>query len=1138
MTARRFKPVLIAIAVIAALAVPATVAAQQVPLGAEQISELYVHPSTTQAGAHPDVHLYFRFCDPAPHVIAATNTTPIHITTLEPHNLANNAIVMVRGVGGNLAANAPQAQAHVTGPNTFDLFDFTGANPIAGNGDYTNGGWVTPGTRHNCTTSQDAMQLRRFLLQLPPGFLGNPEAVNVCPAETWVASDNRSSPGQGCSTSTQVGHSNTRTVTVAHSTGNATINAPTGLYRVPVNGLEPARLGTDVLVGDPPGPVAIQITLRSTGDYGLNSAVIDLPKNLGGPQAIISEIETVLCGYAPCTTPGGANRDFNYDQPVTVTPLPGAKPFFVNPTQCETAAISRLDAWSWAQPGLAASATSTDVVGGQVVPSFTPTGCQNVPFDAHVFITPTETTDAGAPSAQQVAIDYGHDFANDPIWESALRHADVRLPDGMTLSPGGGNGLEGCDFAQFGVAPSDSSGANYHQVNDDPPTCPGGAQIGTINVSTPVLPDGSLSGKVFFGCDRTSSDQPCISTPGRPTPAHPWKLFLYIEGAGLRIKLVGNVDVSDTGQIHNVFINQPQVPFRRLEINLRGGTRSVLSNPNDCNPHTGNAGLVGWADTPSQSISKRTDSTLSVTPTNCTDPKPFAPQVVQAGSDPEQAGANTRSFITITRNDGEDDIKDLKLSLPIGAVGSLAAVPQCPIADAQAGNCPEGTKVGTVKTTVGTGGGDDLSKCSCLETTGSLYLAEPSQPGDAATLALVVPAKVGPLDLGRVVVLNRVTLRPEDTGVDATTTTIPNVLEGVPLHVRKIEINVDRPGFFLNPTGCDPRPLIATFDSYGGQTSTSTMNLQAKGCENLPFGPKLQLIAGAKGQNAQFSHPPLTAIVTQGPGEANIKNSQVILPDLIRPNAVQFNVPGGLCTDAQFAQNACPAPSLAGSARVITPVLPFQLSGPVYVVQEVGSVLPKLYVVLEGHGLRVVLRARNGFLHAIQTINTFDNLPDVPQAYFELKIRGGAGGILNNFYDACGVAKSHLKYDYTFTGQNGGQVKRSAYLKQEGCPVTASSVRASISGSRIKVTRKGIGKLRISCSGAKACKGKVTVKGKGVSASGKVSIRAHKSKLVRLKFSKSEAKKIRKAKHIKSKASAKIGGKTIRKRVVVVPAKH
>src|SRR5204863_2047814 len=130
-----------------------------------------------------------------------------------------------------------------------------------------------------------------------------------------------------------------------------------------------------------------------------NSAVVDLPKSLGGPQAISSEIETVLCGYAPCSVPTAGNRDFNYDQPVTVTPLPGAKPFFVNPTSCQPA-ISRLDAWSWAQPNMMATATSTDVVGGQIVPSFTPTGCENVPFDAHASMTPTESTDAGAPSAQ------------------------------------------------------------------------------------------------------------------------------------------------------------------------------------------------------------------------------------------------------------------------------------------------------------------------------------------------------------------------------------------------------------------------------------------------------------------------------------------------------------------------------------------------------------------------------------------------------------------------------------------------------------------------------------------------------------------------------------------------------------------
>jgi hypothetical protein len=1140
------KSLLITAALIATLALPGTVVAQQGPVGSAEVNELYLHPSTTQAGGHPDVHLFFRFCDPVPHIVDATNTSPIQITTLEPHGFAENASIMVRGVRGNTAANLLLARAANVTATTFELRQSDGTAPVAGNGAYTGGGWVSAAPLHGCvnnppTKVQEDMQIRRFLLRLPPGFLGNPMAVDECPFERWVTSDNRQSPGDGCPFETQVGHSNTRTITVPFTSASP-VNAPTGLYRVPTNGLEPARLGTDVLFGDPPGPIPIQIKLRTTSDYGINSAVIDIPKNLGGPQAVIQEIETVLCGRAPCTTPldpDTGRRAAFYEQPVTVQPLPGARPFFVNPTSCQPAR-TRLDVWSWNVPDWMASRESTDVnvATDTVEPSFTPTGCENVPFDAAMTIDATETDAAGQPSEQQVAIDYGGDFANDPIWQSALRHADVTLPEGMTLSPGGGVGLEGCDFAQFGV---DASG---QQINDEPPACPPGAEIGTLNVDTPVLPDGSLSGKVFFGCNRTSADQPCLTTPGRPTPANPWKLFLYIEGAGLRIKLVGNVDVSESGQIHNVFVNQPQVPFNRLELNLRGGDRSILANPDgppnlatpepgDCEPHDGNALLTGWADTDSAGIDKTTVSPMTVTPTNCADAKPFVPSVDRAGSDPEQAGSTTTSFIEISRPDGHDDIKYLKLSLPVGAVGSLAAVPHCAFHLAQTGDCPEGTKVGTVKTTVGSGN-------SLLTTSGSLYLAESNQPDEAATLALVVPAKAGPIDLGKVVVLNAVKLRASDSGVDTITTEIPSILGGVPLHVRKIEIRVDRPGFFINPTGCEPRPLVATFTSWSGQTHESTTMLSAKGCENLPFAPKLRLIAGAKGQNGQRNHPPLTAIVTQSEGQANIKNSEVILPDLIRPNSVQFNEPGGLCTDAQFAVNACPGPSLVGSARVITPVLPFQLSGPVYVVQEVGSVLPKLYVVLEGKGIRVVLRARNSFLKAVRTINTFENLPDVPQAYFELKIKGGRGGILNNFYSACGRGseRAHRKFDYSFTGHNGATVKKVAYLEQQGCPNTgARTVRASIVTKRIKVNRKGLGRLRVSCSGRRACNGRVTVRGKGVSAAGRVRIGGRKSKLINLRFSKGEVRKIRQRKRIRGRANARVSGKKLRTRVMIVPKK-
>jgi hypothetical protein len=1145
MKARRPKSLLFVATLFVLLAVPGTVVAQQVPFGAAEVNELYVHPDTTQAGGHPNVHLFFRFCDPIPHVVDASNTSPIVITTLEPHGFANGEPVMVRGVAGNLAANAGYqgdvVAANVTS-NTFEMRT-SGGTPIVGDGTYAGGGWVSPEPFHRCVNTaekqQEDMQIRRFLLQLPPGFLGNPESVDICPYEKWVTSDNRQVSGSGCPATSQVGHSNTRTLTKPFTSAVA-LNAPTGLYRVPINGLEPARLGTDVLFGDPPGPIPISIKLRTTGDYGLNSAVIDIPKNLGGPQAVIQEIETVLCGRAPCTIPDSPDQQRRaslYEQPQALESLPGSRPFFVNPTSCEQLALSRLDAYSWEVPSHRATAPSThvDYSTNSVVPSFTPTGCENVPFDATMSIAPTETTDAGQASAQRVAIQYP-DFADAAIWQSALRHADVTLPEGMTLSPGGGVGLEGCDFAQFGVD------ANGHQTTDDPPACPSGAQIGTLNVDTPVLPDGSLSGKVFFGCNRTSADQPCLTTPGRPTPANPWKLFLYIEGAGLRIKLVGDVDVSESGQIHNVFVEQPQVPFNRLELNLRGGDRSILANPDgppdlatpepgDCTPHDGRAELIGWADTPSQGIEKSTVSDMRVTPTNCADAKPFVPSVDRAGSDPEQAGSTTTSFIEISRPDGHDDIKYLKLSLPVGAVGSLAAVPHCAFHLAQTGDCPEGTKVGTVKTTVGSGN-------SLLTTSGSLYLAESNQPDEAATLALVVPAKAGPIDLGKVVVLNAVKLRASDSGVDTITTEIPSILGGVPLHVRKIEIRVDRPGFFINPTGCEPRPLVATFTSSSGQTHESTTMLSAKGCENIPFAPKLRLIAGAKGQNGQRHHPPLTAIVTQSEGQANIKNSEVILPDLIRPNAPQFNSPGGLCTDAEFAVDACPGPSLVGSARVITPVLPFHLSGPVYVVQEIGNVLPKLYVVLQGKGIKVVLRARNSFLKAVRTINTFENLPDVPQAYFELKIKGGKGGILNNFYSACGTGseRAHRKFDYSFTGHNGMTVKKVAYLEQQGCPNTgARTVRASIVTKRIKVNRKGLGRLRVSCSGRRACNGRVTVRGKGVSAAGRVRIGARKSKLIKVRFSKGEVRKIRQRKRIKGRANARVSGKSLRTRVMIVP---
>ena len=1092
-------------ALIACATALAGLAAFTAPVGAQSsdtnihITQFQMRPTVdttagsqtfTQAGGNPNVSLFMRFCGqgvPIQSISGDPLHPPLQVTTQSAHGVNSpNTVVKITGETPDLNGLWLASPTPSFDPTTFVLNSKSGT--ALGDTALAPGKFVQVAPTYGCvrgTSDQGelASHLRDFTVHLPPGFLGNPTALPSCPEPIWIAGV--------CPDTTIVGHSLTETIPEASTSISPPLNVPSQIYNVDTMGLAPAQLGTRLLGSEPPGPHPIVVSVRTTGDYGIDSALFNIPKNLGGPRALITEIDTVLCAKVPCK----ATTDIDAH---SVQPLAGARPFFRNPTSCGPKTPS-LEANSWADNPVTAKADG---------PPFTITGCAAVPFDATASLTPTDTT-AGNAGEQEVAIDYGHNYADDPIWESALRGADVTLPDGMTLSPGGGNGLEACTNDQFGV---DSNGK---QVSDAAPTCPAASQIGTLNVETPVLPS-KLSGKVFFGP---------VGAPGRPTiPDNPWKLFLYIEGFGLRIKLVGDVEVSPDGQIHNVFVNQPEVPFKRLEIHLirPDGQHAVLANPSDCNTHNGAVTLTGWSGAAKQ-------STPSITPTGC-QPQSFAPAIDDAGSDPQQAGANTTSHIVISRGDGQDDIKNLKLSLPAGAVGSLAAVPECPIAGAQAGNCPESTRVGTVNTTVGTG-------TSLLTTAGSLYLAQPQQPGDAAALALVVPAKAGPIDLGNVVVINRVMLRPTDTGVDAVTSDIPNFFEGVPLHVRRIEITVDAPGFFLNPTGCEPRPLTATFTGYSGEQATSTKMLNATGCQNLPFAPKLRLIAGANGQNAQFQHPPLTAIVTQEQAEADIKNSQVILPDLLRPNSVQFNAPGGLCTDAQFAQNACPGPSLVGSARVITPVLPFQLAGPVYVVQEVGSVLPKLYVVLRGGGFEVVLHARNSFLHAIQTVNTFDNLPDVPQSQFQLSIKGGPGGILNNFYDACGVAKKHLQYSYTFTGQNGATEKKTAYLEQEGC-VSASSVGASIASRTVKVSSKGVGKLKLRCRASKSCKGRVTVLGKGVRATNSFKVAAKKAKSIKLRFSKSEVRKIRRAKRLKVRATTTVGGKRARKSLVLVPAKR
>jgi hypothetical protein len=1007
---------------------------------------------------------------------------------------------------------------------------------------------------HGCSSEQNKSQrfrqLKDFKISLPPGSLGNPTALAVCPTFLWLAS--------ACPPESQLGASLSQTITETLPAKPVAVQTP--VFNVQTLGLEPARLGTNILPSTPPTALPVFVTLRTDGDFGIDSAVLNIPKALGGPEANVQSVDNVLCAQAPCQ----ATNTFN---PSSVQPLDAAtaKPFFVNPTSCDKPMTATLTVDSWGHPETLVSATSQYFgFGGQQAgfprDAVTPTGCDtNVPFSPTVEVNPTKpgptgdavvdnSSKAGASSGYRVSIKYQQKdnqcdpavtkcvtYENDTIWQAALKNAFVTLPRGITLAAGGGAGLQSCTAEEFGV---DLSTTPVKQTND-PAQCPEASQIGTLRVVTPVLPD-PLQGKAFFGP---------TSAPGRPTAASPWKLFFLIEGAGLRIKLVGDVtlcagdgnpvaECKEDGQVRNVFLNQPEVPFSTFQVDLRGGPNAILQNPRNCDANEGAVRLEGYNGGVAP-------STPSVTPTtNCN--QAFAPVLEEASAKPEQAGAMSTSHLVFSRPDDNELLAGLKLSLPPGATGSLAASPQCSkevvlkLQSDPTANCPDSTKVGIIRTTVGSDEGN-------LVTSGSLYIGEAVRPGDAASFVIVVPAKVGPIDLGRVIVINNVVLRPKDIGVDVISGPIPTILEGIPLPVKRIEIAVDRDNFFLNPTGCDKRTFTATFTSDKGSVSNSSVQLDAKGCERLGFAPRLRLIAGAKGATATNAKVPLKAIVTQNSSESNISTARVVIPDLIRPNVPALQRPGGLCNDAQLAARACPASSQIGTSSVVTPLLPFTLSGPVYIVLKAGSPLPNLAIFLRGGGFEVPLSANNGF-QGIKILNTFPSLPDVAQSRFELTVKGGPNGILLAHSNLC-TTRPLPAIDATFTGHNGKTFSEKPKLEVNGCQDVGQSGTVSIAKKSVKVTKKGIAPIKLRCAPGKACKGRLSMrsatalrsvfasKARKVKLGSKsFSIAAGKTKTVKVKLTKTGKRVVFKYGRVAARLTLKPAGKKARHSSVTLRA--
>jgi len=141
---------------------------------------------------------------------------------------------------------------------------------------------------------------------------------------------------------------------------------------------------------------------------------------------------------------------------------------------------------------------------------------------------------------------------------------------------------------------------------------------------------------------------------------------------------------------------------------------------------------------------------------------------------------------------------------------------------------------------------------------------------------------------------------------------LPQILDGIPLDVRSISLELGRPSFILNPTSCDPMAVGGSLTSALGTTQALSSPFQVGGCNALPFKPKLQI--KLRGGTKRGDFPALSATATAKPGEANISRVSVELP---HSAFLEQSHIGTVCTRVQFAQGAvpgerCPAKSIYG----------------------------------------------------------------------------------------------------------------------------------------------------------------------------------------------------------------------------------
>lgn len=848
---------------------------------------------------------------------------------------------------------------------------------------------------------------RNVRFVLPAGLVGNATTVPQCRLDVFLATNE--SLVNECPDQAALG---VASVTIVSSSTGGLARLAVPVFNLPPAAGEPARFG--FMVGG--APVVIDTAVDPDDAYRVIASV----NNASQLVQLLSS--TVTIWGVPGDTRHDTSRGWACSYRL-VSVGPCERPpnleeaaFLRMPVSCESPLAYRGQAEPWNTP-------IGSLVDEKPFTSGALTACNQVPFNPTIAAAPTDRR-AGGSSGLDFELRMPNVGLRDKnaVAEGQAKKVEVTLPEGVTVNPSQAEGLSACSSTDYARETADSPAGQG---------CPEAAKIGSVEITTPLLEEQG-KGSLYLA---SPYDNPFGSL-----------LALYmvakIPERGILIKQAGKVELNpQTGQLVTTFDDLPQLPFDSFKLHFFEGDRAPLVMPSSCGTYSVVARFTPWnaADPnnpqPAEIVTRTSSFSVDQGPNGGSCPSgtpPFNPHL-SAGTTNNVAGRYSPFNVRLTREDGEQEFSRFSVKLPPGAIGKLAGIPFCSDAAIAAArgrtghngaqeelehpSCPDASQIG--HTLVGAGVGSALSWAP-----GKLYLAGPSK-GAKLSVVAITTAKVGPFDLGTVVIRQALRIDPETAEVTSDgsrSDPIPHILQGIVVRARDIRVFVDRPDFVLNPTSCERMSTVAQVFGAGldfgsaadDQEANPSAPFQAADCRALGFKPKLSL--RLKGGTKRGATPSMRAILTARRGDANIGRAQVTLPHSMFLEQAHIRT---VCTRVQFNAGAgngekCPKASIYGRARAISPLLDEPLAGPVYL-RSSNNPLPDLVAALHSRKVDINLAGRidskNGGLRT-----TFQRTPDAPVTKFVLNMQGGRKGLVTNSVNLCG---RNNRASASFAAQNG-----------------------------------------------------------------------------------------------------------------------